>query len=108
MAGTKLTREAEQSLQLHIAALPYLRENWPEKQQIIRKNLALLNRRRRSDLAQSWVDEWAAAIEQGPEAVEAVALTPGERGDDLRQVTPLAGVLPDDVRLQVIYQVREA
>ncbi|WP_336653003.1 MULTISPECIES: hypothetical protein [unclassified Leucobacter] len=106
MTGTTLTREAELSLQLHSAALPFLRQDWPTARRLMRSNLALLKRRRRAPLAEGWVREWETAVEAGPEAVAAVALTEGERGIDLRQVSPLAGVLPQHVRLQVLKQVR--
>lgn len=100
------SREAELSYQLHLATLPYLYEDWSTVQRTIRANLDLLKRRPRAVQAQGWIHEWEAALEEGPEALERVAMTPGERGTDLRQVTPLAGVLPFQVRLQVIQQVR--
>jgi hypothetical protein len=100
------TREAELSFQLHRAALPYLHEDWPTVQRTIRDNLNLLKRRPRAVQAQGWIREWEDALAEGPEALERVAMTPGEHGVDLRQVTPLAGVIPFDVRLRVIQQVR--
>lgn len=106
MTGTTLTREVELSLQLHRAALPFLRQDWPTAQRVMRSNLALLKRRRRAPLAEGWLQEWETAVEAGPEAVAAVALTEGERGVDLRQVSPLAGILPHEARLQVLKQVR--
>lgn len=104
--GKVLSREAELSWQLHRAVLPYLRQDWPTAQRVIRKNIALLKRRPRARLAEGWVREWEHAAELGPDAIAAVAMTEGERGDDLRQVSPLAGVLPQEVRLQVLHQVR--
>lgn len=101
-----MTREAELSWQFHRAVVPYLQENWPNTQRIIRANLALLKRRPRAQLARGWVREWEIAAELGPDAVAAVAMTEGERGEDLRQVSPLAGVLPQEVRLRVLQQVR--
>lgn len=106
MTGMTRTREAELSFQLHRAVLPFLEHDWPTNRRIILKNLAFLNSRPRSELARSWVSSWEHAVARGPQAVAEVALTEGERGDDLRQVTPLAGVLPEEERLRVIRRVR--
>ncbi|MBL3685680.1 hypothetical protein D3248_01745 [Leucobacter zeae] len=106
MDGHKLTRTAALSLELHRATLPYLSTDWPAVQRIVRANLDLMLRRPRAEIARGWIREWEEALERGPEALAAVAMTPGERGDDLRQMTPLAGVLPQDVRLDVIQRVR--
>ena len=106
MVSETMTREAELSWQLHRAVLPYLWQDWPASQRVIRKNIALLKRRPRALLAEGWVREWEQAAELGPDAVATVAMTEGERGDDLRQVSPPAGVLPQEVRLQVLHQVR--
>ncbi|MHA3684237.1 hypothetical protein ACXR2W_08275 [Leucobacter sp. HY1908] len=108
MTGTTMTREAELSWQLHLAVLPFLKGDWPTTERLIRSNLALLKRRPRARLAQSWVQEWESAIDVGPDAVAAVAMTAGERGEDLRQVSPLAGVLPQEVRLRALQQVRDS
>lgn len=99
-------REVELSLALHKAAVPHLISDWGRVEPIIRQNLARYRERPRSPLAQSWVDEWQAAVEQGPEAVSEVALTPDERGHDLRQMTPLAGVLTQQERLDIITSLR--
>lgn len=102
-----MTREAELSWHLHRAAVPYVLNNWAEAERIIRANLGFLKNRPRAQLAQEWVREWEAAADRGPEAVAEVAMMDGERGDDLRQVSPLAGVLPQDIRMQVLRHVRE-
>lgn len=106
MTGTVMTREAELSYELHRAALPFLYADWAGAERIIRSNLAKLARRPRAALAQSWVLEWSSAVDQGPAAVAEVALSEGERGADLRQVSPLAGVLPASARLEVLQRVR--
>lgn len=106
MNGQTMTREAELSWHLHRAALPYLRADWPAAQRTMRANLTRFKQTRRAPLAESWVDEWWQAVEEGPDAVESVAMMPGERGNDLRQMSPLAGLLPQDVRMQVIRELR--
>ncbi len=101
-----MRREVELSYELHRAVLPYLRSDWPSAEKKIRSNIARLNRRPRAKLAQGWVREWECAVDNGPDAVAAVALTSGDRGNDLRQVSPLVGVLPQEVRAQVLKRVR--
>ena len=108
MSARTVSRTAELSLQLHRAACQYLREDWEASRTLLRENLAWLQSRRRAPLAESWIADWATAIEAGPDAVERIALMPGERGEDLRQVSPLAGVLPEEVRLRVLQDLLHA
>lgn len=106
MAGTTMRREVELSYELHRAVVPYLRRDWPSAEKKIRWNIARFNSRPRAKLAQGWVREWECAVDDGPEAVAAVALMSGDRGNDLRQVSPLVGVLPQEIRTQVLQRVR--
>jgi len=46
-----------------------------------------------------WVQEWAAAVESGPEALERLSLRDDEHGASLRQVSPFFGVLSTEERL---------
>lgn len=103
-----MNRAADVSLQLHRAAVQHLLKDWAAAEPVIRANLERLRSRRRAPLAETWVAEWVAAVEAGPEAVARVALTPGGRGEDLRQVSPLAGVLPEEERLQVLREVADS
>lgn len=59
----------------------------------MRRNIARLKARPRARLARIWVLEREDALNLGHDAVSEVAMTEGERGDDLRQILPLAGVL---------------
>lgn len=103
-----MNRAAEVSLRLHRAAVKYVVADWESAESVIRANLSWLQSRRRAPLAESWIAEWAAAVDAGADAVKRVALTPGERGEDLRQVSPLAGVLPEEERLQVLQSLTHA
>jgi transcriptional regulator with XRE-family HTH domain len=48
--------------------------------------------------ARRWIDEWRRALKRGPKAVRAALLDPSERGHDLRQMAPFAGLLSDEER----------
>lgn len=82
MTGTTLTREVELSLQLHRAALPFLRQDWPTARRMcarisLSSSGAGVHRLQKAGY-RSGRRPWRA----GPEAVAAVALTEGERGVD--------------------------
>ncbi|HVW33282.1 MAG TPA: hypothetical protein VHL53_12135 [Acidimicrobiia bacterium] len=49
-----------------------------------------------------WLDEWAAALDDGPERVRAVLLDPSDHGHDMRQMSPLAGLISDEERLAAL------
>jgi hypothetical protein len=108
MNGQENTRSAELSLQLHRAALPYLWKDWDRASKIIRANLEKQRRLVHSPMALAWISEWEKAVDSGPDAIEVIVAQRGERGDDLRQMTPLAGVLPNSERWRVIGEVRHA
>lgn len=97
-------RSVELSLALHRAVMPFMYADWPATRTILLRNLSRMKEWRLSTTARSWVSEWETAVERGPDAVEKVAFTPGERGADLRQMSPFAGVLPEGERLKVLEQ----
>lgn len=49
-------------------------------------------------------ERWAAVVEQGMDAIEALALDPGERGQVMRSCSPFAGVLTEKERQQFLRQ----
>lgn len=51
------------------------------------------------------LDEWALVIERGPEVVAEVLREDSERGHDMRQQSPFAGVLSDSQRWSVLEEV---
>ena len=51
------------------------------------------------------VDAWAAALDGGPHAVRAILLDPTDDGHDLRQMSPLAGLITDKERLAALAAV---
>ncbi len=63
----------------------------------------------RGPLAHEWIDQWEGALRKGSvsELIE-LCLSPGERGIDLRQVGPFAGVLTDKERMAAIRRARNS
>lgn len=86
---------------LHTAVEPFIREDWPKALRVITNNIAKQRARTRGPLVRGWIDEWEQAAQRGPEAVIELSRTPGERGNDLRQMTPLAGVLPFELQQKI-------
>jgi transcriptional regulator with XRE-family HTH domain len=71
--------------------------DWPAAETVARRNLD----RMRSDApaaTQRWVDRWVALVDAGAEAVHRQLLDEGEEADDLRQMTPFAGLLGEAER----------
>lgn len=48
--------------------------------------------------SRAWIVEWRRILGRGPKAVRAALLDPGDRGHDLRQMSPFAGLLTDAER----------
>lgn len=59
-------------------------------------------------LTQEWLDEWERMLAAPTGELIEFMLATGERADDLRQMTPFAGVLSDDERNQVVRRVAAA
>jgi hypothetical protein len=51
------------------------------------------------------VDAWAAALDEGPQAVRVILLDRTDHGHDLRQMSPLAGLITDEERLAALAAV---
>ncbi|MDZ7676926.1 MAG: hypothetical protein U5K29_00035 [Acidimicrobiales bacterium] len=54
-----------------------------------------------------WLTEWKMVIERPLVDIVAVLLDPSQRGCEMRQHTPFAGLLSDQERLDVIRSLRE-
>lgn len=90
-----------QSLLMHIAAVRLIKQ----QPRLARRATATLRRWRETADPRTLplLDEWARIIEQRDWSL-AVART--ERGNQLRQASPLATLLPDDERLNIIRRVK--
>lgn len=99
-------REERVSLELHRAVVRHLRADDGRVREIARSNLPLLRRNVRGDQANGWLDEWERALGGPTTDLIALCLREDEHGVDLRQVSPFAGVVPDDERLAAIHRAR--
>lgn len=86
---------------LHRAVEPFILQDWERACEVMIKNIAMQRARARSAYVNSWIDTWESALNAGAEAVIVLSRTPGERGDDLRQMTPLAGILPFEIQQRI-------
>lgn len=96
----------ERRREMHRAAVPYLYSDWVKAEAQIRGHLALLRTRPRAAVIGRELNEWEAAIDAGPNEVERLALLTGRHGEELREASPLAGILPDEERLRIANQHR--
>ncbi|UPL15703.1 hypothetical protein [Microbacterium galbinum] len=90
---------------LHAAVEPYVLADWERAREIMLRNIAKQIPRARSPLARGWLSEWEDAIRRGPEAVIDLSRLEGEHGNDLRQMTPLAGVLPFEIQRKIALEL---
>lgn len=74
-----------------------------------RANLQRMASHTRDVHAQGWVTEWNTLVDGGDitRLVESM-LQPDERGVDLRQMTPFAGVLSQEERLVAVHKAARA
>lgn len=52
--------------------------------------------------ADRWLADWAAILKLPPERMVEAFLVGGEAGDDLRQVSPLLGIVSEDERVEAL------
>jgi hypothetical protein len=57
--------------------------------------------------ANEWIDEWEELLCGPREALATACLEPGEHGNDMRQMTPFAGVITQDERMIAVARARE-
>ena len=101
-----LTREQRRSLFLHTAVAWELRRRPAEVIGIARENIAKM----RSVNPHAWrlLDEWERILDGTTSEIVARMLDPGEHAQDLRQVSPFAGVLTAVQRADVYRRFRNA
>jgi hypothetical protein len=94
-----LTRDQARSLALHQAIVEAMMADPEPVLDAGRGNLVRM--RRSNPAARELLDEWDRILRQPLQQIAARTLDPGERGRDLRQVTPFAGVLDPRRRADV-------
>jgi excisionase family DNA binding protein len=98
-----LTRDQERSLWLHRALVGRLVEQPEEVLDHARRNATrLLEQQQRPGMTTHWLNEWLRVIDSGADEVAAVLTSPRPHAVELRQNSPCAGVLPQDVRSRVL------
>jgi excisionase family DNA binding protein len=101
--GGELTRDQERSLWLHRAVLAVLVEN-PED--VLARVGGNLQRLRAQHLGRGmtarWLDRWQGVLDAGVDAVADVLTSQGPAALELRQNSPFAGVISQEVRVRVL------
>lgn len=98
------TRVEEKSLAIHRQIAARLLQNPVPTIKKARTNLARL---RGADAGHSarWIDEWDAILDRSPDEIATAMLARTQRGIDLRQMTPFAGVVSDAERRKALRSV---
>ena len=94
-----VTRDQKRSLFLHAAIAEELKNRPIEVVEIARRNISRM--RSRNPGAWKLLDEWEQIVEGTTDEIVARMLDPSDRGQNLRQVTPFAGVLTPTQRFDV-------
>lgn len=98
-----LTRDQERSLWLHRAVLAELVADPEDVLARVRGNLQRL-RTQHPDrgMTARWLGQWQEVLDAGVDAVADVLTSPGPAALELRQNSPFAGVISEEVRSRVL------
>lgn len=103
-----LARQRHIRMGMAAATAVRVRERWPEARALALQQLEAMETQARGVSATRTVELWRRALDQGPEFAAQLLVRTGEQGDDLRQLTPFAGVLTDDERRLLLVAVAAA
>lgn len=106
-SSLRLNREQRRSLWLHGAVAGHLAVDPVGTLEHARTNLGRLRVAHPTDMSARWLDTWQAVLASGPEAVLQTLTAQTPLAIELRQNSPFAGVLPDEVRAGVIGAFRD-
>lgn len=99
----KLTRDQERSLWLHRAVLAELVENPEDALARVGGNLQRLRAQHLGrGMTARWLDQWQKVLDAGVDAVADVLTSQGPAALELRQNSPFAGVISEEVRSRVL------
>jgi len=99
----KLTRDQERSLWLHRAVLAELVENPEDVLALVGGNLQRLRAQHTGrGMTARWLDQWQEVLDAGVDAVADVLASQGPAALELRQNSPFAGVISEEVRSRVL------
>ncbi len=101
------TRQAPRSeelvqCELHRRIIPKVIADPDHVRKVARRNLEQMRSRRQSPLSAGWIAEWEHLIAGPVGPLIATLVRTDERGIDLRQMSPFAGVLDDAERCEAI------
>ncbi|MET3142488.1 UNVERIFIED_ORG: putative heme iron utilization protein [Arthrobacter sp. UYEF2] len=100
-------REVRVALELHRTVADLLRSDRCEEiLEVGRRNIARMRETPRATIAERWLDEWAHLLGGPIDSLIQRMLAINERGIDLRQISPFAGALTQDERLDAIRRAR--
>ncbi len=100
-------REERISLELHRAVARRLRHDGPGVRAKARANLPKVESKVHGPQAADWVRQWRDALDGPTGELVDLLVRQDERGIDMRQVSPFAGVLTDDERAAAIRKARQ-
>ena len=86
-----LSPEDERSWRLNAAALDAAAADWPRARTLIRANLARLSAEGRA--SPELIGRYRTLVEAGPEVLRSEILARNDRGQALRSLHPLAGLI---------------
>jgi hypothetical protein len=95
-------RRERRSLALAAATAAAVRRDPDQALRLAEGNLRRAEAVVAANAATRWVQEWRTVLGRGPDAVRDALLEPGDHGHDMRQMSPFAGLLPDEVRQAVL------
>ena len=99
----KLTRDQERSLWLHRAVLAELVENPEDVLARVGGNLKrLLAQHPDRGMTARWLGQWQEVLDAGVDAMADVLTSQGSAALELRQNSPFAGVISEEVRSRVL------
>jgi len=99
----KLTRDQERSLWLHRAVLAELVENPEDVLTRVGENLQRLRSQHPGrGMTARWLDQWQEVLDAGVDAVADALTSQGPAALELRQNSPFAGVISEEVRSRVL------
>ena len=99
----RLTRDQERSLWLHRAVLVELVENPEDVLATVSGNMQRLRAQHLGrGMTARWLDQWQKVLDAGVDAVADVLTSQGPAALELRQNSPFAGVISEEVRSRVL------
>lgn len=99
---------SRRSLALHREVVSLVRRDPESVRRQGRANLARLRSAHPDGWSDRWFDEWEGLLDGPVEELIAALSDPTDAGVDRRQASPLATLLPAEVRWRVIRETREA